>query len=78
MFTLFGSAFAAIAIGVTLHALFKMRIGFFILVGGAVTLLAGMFLTLASFGWLLSPSLALVGIALWKAAETNYPSAAGN
>jgi hypothetical protein len=76
IFTLFGSAFAAIVIGVTLHALFKMRIGFFLLVGGAAILLAGMFLTLASFGWLLLPSLVLAGIAILKAAETNNPSAA--
>jgi hypothetical protein len=75
IFALFGLAFAAITIGVTLDALFKMRIGFFLLVGGIAILLAGMFLALASFGWLLLPSLALAGIALWKAAETNYPSA---
>jgi hypothetical protein len=42
MFTLFRSAFAATAIDVTLHALFKMRLGLFLVVGGTETLLAGM------------------------------------
>lgn len=78
LFTLFGTAFAAIALGVTLDALFKLRIGFVILVGGAAILLTGMVLTLPSIGVFLLPSLVVAGIALWKAAETTYPSAVGS